>query len=47
MLMPQRYTDAVRAVEQVRQNLSWERTAEIMVEAYRSAGSRRSQATAR
>ncbi len=45
MLMPQNYADAVRAVEEVRQTLSWERTAEITIEAYRSAQSSGPQAT--
>lgn len=35
MLTPHRYVQASRAVDQVREDLSWNRSAEIMVEAYR------------
>ncbi len=45
-LMPQRYMEASRAVDEVRENLSWERTAEITIEAYRTVGSGASRATA-
>ena len=36
MLTPHRYVQASRAVDRVRADLSWDRSAEIMVEAYRS-----------
>lgn len=36
MLAPHRYVQASRAVDRVRADLSWDRSAEIMVEAYRS-----------
>ncbi len=45
-LMPQRYMEASRAVDEVRENLSWERTAEITIEAYRTVGSGASRTTA-
>ncbi len=38
MLVAHRYSVASRAVEEVRENLSWERTAEATLEAYRSVG---------
>jgi glycosyltransferase involved in cell wall biosynthesis len=37
-LMPRRYTEASRAVEEARKNLSWERTAQMTIEAYRTVG---------
>lgn len=45
MLAPQRYADATAAADRVRRNLSWNRTAEITIEAYRSVVRGESKAT--
>jgi glycosyltransferase involved in cell wall biosynthesis len=41
MLIPHRYAQASRAVERVRSDLSWDHSAKIMIEAYRSANPER------
>jgi len=46
MLTPHRYVRASRAVNRVRAELSWDRSAEIMVEAYRSTSEERPKAIA-
>jgi glycosyltransferase involved in cell wall biosynthesis len=45
MLTPHRYAEASAAVDRVRRNLSWNRTAEITIEAYRSVVRGESKAT--
>jgi glycosyltransferase involved in cell wall biosynthesis len=45
MLTAHRYAEASRAVKRVRRDLSWDHTAEIIIQAYRSIGEGRSKAT--
>jgi glycosyltransferase involved in cell wall biosynthesis len=46
MLTPHRYVQASRAVDRARADLSWDRSAEIMIEAYRSTARERPRAIA-
>lgn len=46
MLMPDRYAEASRAVDRAREHLSWRRTAEVTIEAYRLVARGGSKATA-
>ena len=45
MLVPHRYVEASRAVDEVRKELSWKRTAQITIKAYRTVGLDRTRVT--